>query len=109
MVIDADANGRVTLAADDIIVAVVLRNYLKMQGSAEDDPALAKVRPTNTTAWINVDRNASADAPSLEELERPKVILLQNGPQGGFTQSARLEAGNHLVSDNVRSVIVSNR
>ena len=62
-----------------------------------------KIRPTNTTATINVA--AGSGAITDDERDAAKAILLHNGPKGGFTQQFKGGGGDHLVSDNIAALI----
>ena len=94
-----DAAGRVALDNADNIVGVILETTI-LNGSV-------KVRPTNTTAWINT----AAGTGTVDDVERnqPKLILLYNGPKGGFTQGGVINdtstVARYLVSENVRAVV----
>ena len=101
-VITKDGNGRVALTTTTNISGVILEEYL------DGDRSSAKIRPTNTTAWISTVPGTGATI-AAAELEAPKAILLQNGPKGGFTQGgivANADA-DYLVSGNVRAVITT--
>ena len=95
-VIEKNPMGRVTLATTDVIVGVVLERTIQNG---------VKVRPTNTTATINI----VPDTSTVDDAERAadKIILLHNGPKGGFTQSGfTMNAdGDYLVSENVAHII----
>lgn len=98
MVADVGPQGRVTLAQGDRIVGVVLRSTLRFN---ED----VKVRPTNTTAAISIAATTVTGNLTEAEREMDKIILLYNGPQGGFTQEFVVPAaGEYVVSDNISHV-----
>ena len=97
---EKNAMGRVTLADNEIITGVVLEKTI------QDG---IKIRPTNTTATINI----VPDTGTVDDAERAgdKVILLHNGPKGGFTQSGfsldgtTADPEDYLVSDNVKAIL----
>ena len=98
---EKNTNGLVTLTDDEIIIGVELERFIP-QGVDTNGNALGfvKVRPTNVTARI-------ATVAGANQLEENSVILLSNGPHGGFTQQANLAAGNYEVNDVVRAVITN--
>ena len=84
------ASNRYTIeaGANETILGVELKESIPQgydsAGAPEGD---VKIRPTNVTATISTVGAASIAAATQE----PNYILLKNGPQGGFSQSARLE------------------
>lgn len=94
-----NADGRVPIAATTgtLVIGVVLERSLPQNGGGA-----VRVRPTNTTATINVV--AGTGTVDQTEREAAKAILLHNGNNGGFTQEVDLVAGTYLVSDNVAGI-----
>ena len=89
-----DANGRVAIVAGEIITGVALEREIQNG---------VKVRPTNVTAVIST---VAGTGSTVSDTERNNsLILLQNGPKGGFTQTGNLAAGSYWVNDVVRGVI----
>lgn len=118
--VPTNAQGRVVLSQvtagqDPVVIAVVLRNELiRFEDGASATTIVTdtdiRVRPTNTTATINVVAANTTTQPTTappreSERDQAKVILLQAGPKGGFSQTARLPEGHYFVSANVLGVI----
>ena len=95
------ANGQVAIPANATIIGVELERFINQGVDSQGNPVgigEVKVRPTNVTARI-------ATVAGANQLEDNSVILLSNGPHGGFTQQARLAQGSYEVNDVVRAVI----
>lgn len=92
-----DSNGRIQLVAAESILGVVLETSILEN--------TVRVRPTNTTATINIV--AGTGAVTQDERDASKLILLHNGPHGGFTQGGALGAGSYLVNDVVAALITN--
>ena len=90
-----DTDGRVTLVATEVVTGVILERTIQQN--------TVRIRPTNTTATINIV--AATGTVTQAERDAAKLILLHNGPKGGFTQTGAPGAGDFLVSDNVAAVI----
>ena len=95
------------------IIAVALRNELIRFNDGDTTSTIQtdtdiRIRPTNTTATINTVAGTATTAVVREnERNAEKVILLQAGPKGGFTQNVHLPQGHYFVSANVAAVITN--
>lgn len=92
----ATTNGVVALVATETIIGVELRKTINLGGD-DETAGTTKVRPTNVTATIASTPGGSADG----------VILLHNGPAGGFTQQFKGAAGNYAVNAVIAAVITT--
>ena len=88
---------------DGRIIGVELERFINQGVDSQGNPVgigEVKVRPTNVTARI-------ATVTGNGQLEENSIILLSNGPHGGFTQEAMLPNGNYEVNDVIRAVITA--
>ena len=58
-----------------------------------------------STAFTIVAGTNNAAIVDLEEYDEDLIILLHNGPAGGFTQQARVAAGEYIVNEVIKAVI----
>ena len=90
------ANGRITLTASETVIGVELRKTINLGGD-DATAGTTKVRPTNVTATIAAEPGADVDPSG--------VVLLHNGPQGGFTQQFKGAAGDYEVNAVIEALI----
>ena len=74
-----------------IVTGVLLRRELENDNSV-------KVRPTNVTATIG-------SVPATAGAGEPDVIILHNGPAGGFNQKVQLAPGTYAVNGVIQGIL----
>ena len=85
---DAQGNYGISIPLNHRIDGVVLRKTLPGTDT--------KIRPTNTTAVLHIGTNIN---------DTVEVILLQNGPKGGFSQLGSMHVDSTITFASVNGVI----